>query len=206
MGKRNPNSRSLGNRRNPKTSVSPPLPAFLRAQGIGTQRELVVALLPYMEWVKYTDLRSKFWKIVKHHRCDAPLRKYLCYLAREGVIEKAYGEAPKEKNNSSYRLNPYLFVRRIKREIKKHPFSQLKINGTFGLKKRKEQARRALGEIRIRKPGMKNLTLEDVRYIQANPLGMSARQLGEMFSLGKDSAADIRRGHIPHHLKGRLAR
>jgi len=166
-----------------------------------------MALLPYLEWVSYRDLRTLFWKYIDHHT-DGGLRYIIYKLKVDGLIEKKYEGSPPALNDK-YRLSKYLYVRRVSKTCPRTMDGiQKKLDGTFGIKAKRERALREK-RARTRKPPKKtilNLTLDDCKFIKDNPYGMTRKERSEMFNIHMGSVQDIINGHIPDHLKGPLAR
>lgn len=186
------------------------LPLWLREKGIYTQKELAMALMPYLEWIPYQDLRVRFFKIIDTHGSDAPLRCILQRLHKEGLIEKKYEGRPKGVNPQIEKhLCGFLFVRRISRSVPRtHSGIRQKADGTFGMRADKikaKQAQKATRPQKAPKTSVKKLTMEDLRYIQSKPEGISDRAMGEMFGIQTSEARSIRLGHVPAHLRGQLA-
>ncbi len=208
MAKNHPSLRNQKNRKSRKNPSHNSLPPEILAKGIATQKELVMALLPYMEWVRYETLRDVFWKYVSTHRSDNPLRGYLCQLANDGLIERKYEGQPTAIHGSPIKLSGYLYVRRISRDMQRKVSGgarELKLKGMFGFeseKKRAAQAKR--GKKKPPKAAVKNLALDDFHYIRGNPNNMNTVQLSEMFNLTKGMTGKIRKGYVPEHLRGQL--
>lgn len=157
--------------------------------------------MPYMEWIRYEDLRDKFWGIITSHSHDGPLRGYMCQLADMNAIERRYEGTPPAVNDK-IKLTGYLYVRRIVRKIPRATLAKKKLDGTFGFDAMKERAKRAAAPPKTKpKTDVKNLTHDDLRYIQCNTLGANDTQLGEMFKILPSMAGRIRRGYVPAHLK-----
>lgn len=167
-----------------------------------------MALLPYMEWVRYEMLRDVFWKYVTTHRSDNPLRGYIFQLARDGLIERKYEGQPAAVHGSPIKLSGYLYVRRISRDMQRKVTGnarQLKLKGMYGFQSEKNRAAQAKrGKKKPPKTTCKNMTIDDLLYIRTNPHGMSWRELSEMFGIHKSMTQRIVGGHVPDHLKGQL--
>ena len=181
------------------------LPPHIRDLGIGTQQELVMALLPYLEWVKRSDLLIKFEEILpytrvrdkKYNWTNYSLKSAMHHLTKKGVVERKSGEYPSCKIQG-WKPQPYSYYRRVVKEMPKSISQSSKIEGTYGLK-----AARARAVMR-RDPPKKSVTtlsMDDLRYIQCNDLGMTIKATAEMFDIYAKSVVEIRKGLIPRHLK-----
>lgn len=184
------------------------MPISLRQRGITSQAQLVMAILPYLEWVKYENLCKIFWKYIDHHHDDHTLRSLLCDLKRRGMIEKKYqGTPPVPTNSKNAAPFQYLYIRRVTKPPSfAYPGSKAKLEGTYGIKAEKERARRARTKKKPIKHTMKNLTVDDYKFIRDNPHDMGERETGEMFNIATCKVHKIRHGYIPAHLRGLLAR
>ena len=164
-----------------------------------------------MEWVAYKDFRQRFFNIIDTHGSDAPLRCILRRLHSDGVIEKKYEGRPVgvTKEIEPY-LSGYLFIRRIKKSVPRTACGiKKKADGSYGMASDKKKAQQALKATKKQKPPkttVKDLTIDDLRYIQSKPDGISDRALAEMFNVHISMVVKIRKGHVPAHLKGPLAR
>lgn len=202
MPKANPSQK---NQKSPKRSkVGIPLPEEYRARGIGTQKQLIMAMLPYMEWVRYQDLRERFWKIVPHLKNDSPLANRIWLLEKDGYLEKKYEGQPKGHTNDKIKMSGYLYIRRIKRSMEEKPHPA-RLDGTYGLMAAQNRAKKAkAGPKKPPKTTVKNLTLEDVMYIRQKPMTLQA--LAEMYGTTFERIHEIQNGRTPQHLKAQLAR
>lgn len=171
------------------------LPAWVRDKGISSQRELVLALLPYLEWLPRQDLKYSFELILPHtEQMDGrnpTLNRHLNTLKKNNQVEVKYGEVYNEK------LTPpsYAYYRRIVKSAPKTQLSKSLLSGTYGLKKPEKKKRKK------QKASVKDLTFDDLRYIQSNQLEMSGPQMAEMFKITTGMVYKIWKGHMPEHLK-----
>lgn len=169
-----------------------------------------MALLPYLEWVPYQDFKERFFKIITTHGSDAPLRCILQRLHKDGLIEKKYDGRPKGVNPQiEEHLSSFLFIRRVAKSVPRTATGmKQKAAGTYGMKADKEKARHAIRELRPKLPPkttVKNLTLDDLQFIQSAS-DINGRALAEMFQLNPNLVYKIRKGHVPAHLRVPLAR
>lgn len=165
-----------------------------------------MALLPYMEWVRYQDLLKVFWKYIPDHHHDGPLRSILFFLHKERLIERQYSGSPPALNEH-IKLSPYLYIRRIAKNLPRKAYGiDKKIDGTFGIAAEKKRARAARrGPKKPPKKSIKTLTIEDWHYIRENRYKISTRALSEMFNVHMGEIQKIHNGHKPDHLKVRPA-
>ena len=157
-----------------------------------------------MEWVALKDLRTIWFKIMVNHKDDSQLKQRLSELVIAGVVEKAYGPSPGVADSGLHLSGP-LYIRRIAKKVPRGTgsgsYHEKRLNGVLGLQAEKRRAQRRLNPP---KP-TKKLSLDDVRYIQANPHGMNNKKLSEMFGINPQTAKRIRHGYTPKYLRGRLA-
>lgn len=175
------------------------LPAWARDKGISSQRELVLALLPYLEWCSHQDLKLRFEIILPHteKKCgrNSRLTDSLWRLRKEGLIETRHEDTP-QTTRPELRPNPYTSHRRVVKSAPRTHISDSLLSGAYGLNSLKPKAKK-----KKPKTSVKNLTFDDLRYIQSNKLGMSGPQLAEMFQITNNMVYKIRRGHVPAHLR-----
>lgn len=207
MSKRHPNQESRKSQKNRERSSSfNTLPQCLLDRGICTQFELVMALLPYMEWVSYQSLRTVFWKYITTQKDDGPLRKILYTFEKEGIVEKRHEGVPPELNEGMKKIG-YLYIRRIARKRDtslSHNQREKKLKGMYGFeaeKKRAEKAKR--GKAPPKKTTILTLTQNDIDCIRANPENYSDYLMAKIYNVTRSQIGKIRRGHTPDHLKAR---
>lgn len=119
----NPATKNRKNQGSPESHRHRNVPIELREKGIYTQKELILSLLPYMEWVKFEHLRTVFWKYIDNHN-DGPLRSKLSQLHKNGFIEKKYEGSPPARNEK-ISLSKYLYVRRVKKNSRAESLTDL---------------------------------------------------------------------------------
>lgn len=173
------------------------LPKWIREKGIITQQELIMALLPYMEWHSRTDLKDSFEKIIPHTRGkrgeNNALKSGIHRLRKKGLIEMKEGEIP-VCNVDGWEPPRYSHYMRIAKSVprEKHTGRQAMTDGSSGLK---AKAPRPAPRITTK------LSMDDLRYIQCNRLGMSARALHQMFKISIPLVFRIRKGYVPPYLR-----
>lgn len=184
------------------------MPYALRARGIFTQPQLIMALLPYMEWVPVKEIYQKVRRVFPNQRSHHPAKCNIYKLRSQGYLETMLmGEPPAAKNGSRYRLKPPMYVRRISKKMPPCPHSKMTgMHGSAITKKRAEKARDANKKKAPPKHTVKTLTANDIDYIRDNPHDVSIRALAEMFNQGYKTIEKIRDGHVPDHLKAPPAR
>ena len=193
--------------KNQKTPNSDPLrcnlPLKYREKGIYNQKQLIMALLPYLEWRLASDVLVKFWKIIRHQKNDRMFRTNIRRLTDAGYLEIKYEGQP-EKHRSGLQPHAYLYVRRIKQTVPKA--QECLVNGTYGDKIAKKRAAIAAApKKKKRKSPILDITAKDLVYIRDNPHGVSGRAMSEMYGICNTMIAKIKRGYIPKHLRGQLA-
>lgn len=180
------------------------LPLWVREKGIATQKELVMALLPYMEWYPRVLLKKRFVDIV------ISKEKFSCILKelREaGLVEVKYGETP-ITSRPELKPKPYAYYRRLARKCPRVGNAwKTMLDGTRWINGAQKRAAEAMKPLKQKpKTTMKNLTLDDLRYIQSNPAGMNDRELGEFMGVNKNWIREIKlKNYVPAHLRVQLA-
>ena len=177
------------------------LPGWIRDKGISSQRELVLALLPYLEWRSNQDLKHAFEIIMPHTEpMNMDGNKFLgdiiSKLRRQGIVETRYSGTVPETCQKHMKPYPYVEHRRVVKRVPKTHIADALLSGQYGLKKYKKVTPR-----KKQKTSVKKLTIDDLRYIQTNHLDMSGPQLAEMFNVTQAMIYKIRKGHVPAHLR-----
>lgn len=161
------------------------LPKWLRDKGISSTPELLMSMLPYMEWCTRKNLWEKYKKIIPNAN-KKTFDSATCKLIKSGFIESMKGGVPKAHEN----LNPYpySYYRRIVRSYPRDKQTASRLDGTFGLQASKNRVKKK----KVPKKSVEKLSQEDRRYIKDNPHGMSEPQLAEMFQLHLNQVRRIR--------------
>lgn len=179
------------------------LPEWLQKEGITTQKQLVLAMLPYLEWHSKQELVELFLGVLPHvessARKSSAFDRQILELLRAGLIERTYGAIPPTPTRSPNATpHRYAYYRKVTQEIPRPKRSMMTIvpegYPPKEVKKPKTPRKRF-------KKTTTCLTTSDIEFIKMNPYGMSTRQLGEMFRICQSSAWRIRRGKIPKHLR-----
>lgn len=181
------------------------MPLALREKGIYTQKQLYLALLPYMEWVPYKTLREKFEKYIPMKSRNT-LNGYTFQLVRDGYIEKKIIGEPGVNSRSGMILPAPIAIRRISRKKPKAMTGQ--DTGTYGAPHRERLARRRRqGPPKTPKKSVKRLSVDDWKYIRDNPHGVGSQALAKMYNLDCGVISEIRlHNYCPKHIKEQLAR
>lgn len=174
------------------------LPKWIRDKGIASQRELVLALIPYLDWITNQDLKLQFEIILPHTEnmdgSNDNLSSYLVQLRKAGHIETRYDSTYiNPKSGMTVRRTSH---RRLVKSVPKTHIAKKMLDGTYAIPKIKIKKKRKPAKTNVRK-----LTHDDVRYIQCNNLDMSGPQLAEMFNITIMMTYKIMKGHIPRHLR-----
>ncbi len=179
------------------------LPEWLQRKGITTQKQLVLRLLPYLEWRSKQEVVDLFLQVLPHAKSStkksSALDRQILELLRAGLIERAYGANPptpaRSPNATPHR---YAYYRRVTKRMPRPKRSMMTITPEGyppkEVKKPKTSRKRF-------KKSTTCLTASDIEFIKMNPYGMSTHALGEMFRICQSSAWRIRRGKIPKHLR-----
>lgn len=179
------------------------LPEWIRDKGIATQKELVMALLPYLQWHPKQKLMTSFLTILPHAETSPKksfvLDRQILELMKKGLIERKYVGDPQLPVSPENKLHNYVYYRRISRSVphtKNNKARKALLAGTYAIETKKSSKS---------KPAPKNtnanLTMMDVELIRCDPYGMSTRQMSEMFNICQSAAWRIKRGAYPQHLK-----
>jgi hypothetical protein len=184
------------------------LPLPYRERGILTHKQLIAALMPYMEWISGEDLLAKFQKVVSWQKNAGGFRGQIYRLAQEGYIEAKYGDPVPAKYDAGFFFSGPPSYRRIRRD--KPPAGKKGANAKrLGIMGDAAEKKRALARARPKKKKSKfsitKLTLQDYLYIIDNIHGASQDQLAEMFNISQQSVSVMQAGTVPQHLKAQLA-
>jgi hypothetical protein len=181
------------------------LPQWIRDKGITTQKQLVMALLPYLEWRSKQKLTEVFLQVLPHAetspRKSSALDRQILELLKLGVIERTYGETPPAPAHSPNATpHQYVYYRRITRKM---PRAKRAVKVTEA-----DVSQNVITTFRTPRRRFKksntHITASDVEFIKMNPYGMSTRELGEMFRICQSTAWRISEGKIPKHLKSQF--
>ncbi len=181
------------------------LPGWIRDKGVTTQKQLVMALLPYLEWRSKQTLTEVFLRVLPHAetspRKSSALDRQILELLKLGVIERTYGETPpapvRSPNATPHR---YVYYRRISRKM---PRAKRSVKATEAGALENAVIKSRIPRRRFKKTNV-HLTASDVEFIKCNPYGMSTRELGGMFRICQSTAWRISEGKIPKHLKNQF--
>lgn len=185
------------------------LPKNLRDIGFATQKEVLIACMPYMEWIAASDLRKKFNKLFPGENKDQYIKWAIDDFKKRGYIEMKTGGIPDTSKRTGGLLapNPYSYYRRIVKSIPRTAASERRKDGTFGDKKIIAEAKKNKGvQRKPHKTSVKNLSLEDYFYIQRTAGEITNKAAGQMFNVHIDLIVKIRKGYRPNHLRAQLAR
>ncbi len=196
MTKRNPKRKSLKRKASDFN-----LPEALRKKGIYTSRELVMVLLPYMEWIELKDLREKFWQF-KDHKDDGPLRYILHQLYHEKLIDKKYSDPAKSPGGVV--LSGRLFIMRTSRTCPRTKAGSMasKMIGTCGQKAEIARAkRRKRGKV-VNTSRWALLTWDEYAFIRDNPAGLTGAAMAKTAGIPRMTVYGVWNHRLmPKHLK-----
>lgn len=197
------------NPRNRKNPIRYNLPLACRERGIVTQKQLVAALMPYMEWITYDDLLAKFEKIVTWQKNASGFRNIIFKLKKGGYIEAKHGDPVPAKYDAGFFFSGPPSYRRIRRDRPAAgKCAETKRLGICGDKAEKNRALIRAGKQKKKKSKLSRskLTLENYHYIIDNVHGATQKQLAEMFGTSQQAICEIQAGVIPRQIKAQLAR
>lgn len=166
-------------------------PKKLRDKGIGNKTDLILTIVPYMEWIDSKELRKKYFKVLPTDRRDS-LSPRVCQQVNLKKLER--------KN-----VGDKVYYRRI---IKKNtnPRRKFWIDGTLGFKSAIEQGKKGMKVKKVKNISIFNMTYADYEYIKNNPHNMSDNKLSLMYNVSWNTIKAIRGGkYMPVHLREQLA-